>query len=107
MFSINGEQWEIQFVSPRNPILLRPDKIFTYGCCDNLTRTIYISNAIYGKFFWKVLCHEIAHAAMLSYDVILTLEQEELIADIIATFGAEIIQMTNILFNQIKGGRYL
>lgn len=106
MFTINGEEWWAVFVSPNNPILLRPDGIFTHGCCDDNTKTIYISDAIYGKLFWKVLCHEIAHAAMLAYDVMLTYEQEELIADIIATFGAEIIEVTNMLFCQIQGGRY-
>ena len=51
----------------------------------------------------KVLCHELTHAAMFSYNVELSLEQEELLADIIATYGEEIIQITNTLFYKIKG----
>jgi len=35
----------------------------------------------------KVLCHELTHAAMFSYNVELTLDQEELFADLIATYG--------------------
>ncbi len=51
----------------------------------------------------KVLCHEIVHAAMFSYNVDLTLEQEELVADLIATYGEEIIEITNQMFKKIKG----
>lgn len=35
----------------------------------------------------KILCHEITHAAMFSYNVDLSIEQEELVADLIATYG--------------------
>lgn len=52
----------------------------------------------------KVLCHEITHAAMFSYGVTLTLEQEELLADLIATYGEEIIYITNKIFKKIKNG---
>ena len=55
----------------------------------------------------KVLCHEITHAAMFSYDVELNLEQEELLADLIATYGQEIIHITNLLFKRIKENREL
>ena len=54
------------------------------------------------NFLKKVLCHEIVHAAMFSYNVDLTLEQEELIADLIATYGQEIIDITNTIFSKIK-----
>lgn len=50
----------------------------------------------------KVLCHEITHAAMFSYDILLTAEQEELLADLIATYGEEIIYTTNQIFRRIK-----
>ena len=54
-------------------------------------------------FLKKVLCHEIVHAAMFSYNVDLILEQEELVADLIATYGEEIIDITNQMFKKIKG----
>lgn len=40
---------------------------------------------------------------MFSYNVELTLEQEEIIADILATYGEEIIEVTNRVFKKIKG----
>ena len=39
---------------------------------------------------------------MFSYGVELTLEQEELLADLIATYGQEIIKITNKLFKKLK-----
>ena len=72
MFEINGEYWYIEFVHPRDKILMRADGVLTVGVCDDFTKTIYISEAIYGSFFRKVLCHEIVHAAMFAYDVTLT-----------------------------------
>lgn len=49
----------------------------------------------------KVLCHEITHASMFSYHVQLDLSQEELIADLISTYGDEIIDITNKIFKKI------
>ena len=40
---------------------------------------------------------------MFSYNVDLTLEQEELVADLVATYGEEIIAVTNKMFKKIKG----
>lgn len=40
---------------------------------------------------------------MFSYNVDLTLEQEELVADLVSTYGEEIIEVTNQMFKKIKG----
>ena len=103
MFIINGEIWYIEYVPANDIILLRPDGVQTVGVCDDIAKTIYLSEELYGDFLKKVLAHEITHAAMFSYDVFLTYEQEELVADLIATFGEEIIDITNLIFNQIRG----
>ena len=50
---------------------------------------------------WKVLCHEITHAAMFSYHITLTYEQEELLADLLATYGEEIISTTNKIMGRL------
>jgi hypothetical protein len=49
----------------------------------------------------KVLCHEITHAAMFSYNIDLSIEQEELVADLMATFGQEIISQTHYVFHEL------
>lgn len=102
MFSINNITWFLKFVRPEDESLQRSDGGFTVGVCDNSTKTIYINETLQGAFLKKVLCHEVAHAAMFSYGVELTLEQEELLADLIATYGQEIISITNLLFKKLK-----
>lgn len=106
MFTINGERWWVVLVEPNDIALMMPNGEFAIGACNDSTKTIYISRLLYDEKFEKVLCHELVHAAMFAYDVILDLEDEELIAEIIATFGEEIIDMTDILFERIRRGRY-
>lgn len=102
MFNINGFQWYVKFVQPNSSHLVRDDGSLTIGMCDNNTRTIYINETLNGKKLKKVLCHELTHAAMFSYEIYLTYEQEEVVADIIATYGEEIISITQMLFEKLK-----
>lgn len=96
MIIINGQVWKIRLVSPNHPIMSRSDGVAVVGCCDNVTKTIYIDNTISDKTYQKeILCHELTHAAMFSYDVDLNYNQEELVAKIMATYGEEIISITN------------
>ena len=102
MILINNIDWKLAFVSPDFPLLQRMNGDFTIGACDNLTRTIYINNTLSGNLLKKVLCHQITHAAMFSYNVDLSVEQEELIADLISTYGDEIIYITNKIFTKLE-----
>lgn len=102
MFQINGETWNISMVSPNHPKLRRLNGGYTIGACDDTTKTIYINYNLNSRYLQKVLCHEITHAAMFSYNIDITLEQEELLADLIATYGMEIIEITNVIFHRIK-----
>ena len=43
---------------------------------------------------------------MFAYDVLLDEDDEELLAEIIATFGEEIIDLTDIMFDEIRRGRF-
>ena len=70
--------------------------------CDDNLKCIFIATGLSMVLLKKVLCHEIVHAAMFSYNVELTLDQEELFADLIATYGREIICKTNLFFNRLK-----
>lgn len=104
MFNINNEYWEILAVNPFHFKLQRSDGSYSIGSCDDDTKTIYVNKHLKGKELKKVLCHEITHAAMFSYNIDLSYEQEELIADLIATYGEEIIKITNQVFSKIKNG---
>lgn len=66
---------------------MRSDGSYAIGACDNMAKAIYIREGLPSALIKKVLCHELTHAAMFSYDVELCLEQEELLADLIATYG--------------------
>ena len=108
MFVINGDYWRITLVSADHPTLMRSDGSVTIGWCDDIDKTIYINRDLGRKMFKKVLCHELTHAAMFSYNIDLTLEQEEILADLIATYGQEIVYITNLVFKRIieKRGRH-
>ena len=102
MFKINEISWVIQFVSPSYYILQRPNGEYTLGATVSDNHTIYIADSLSLSKTKKVLCHEITHAAMFSYGVYLSLDQEELLADLIATYGEEIIFITNKIFKKIQ-----
>lgn len=102
MFLINNIYWKIHYVPSDFPLLRRMNGELTIGACDNLTRTIYINENLHGNLLKKVLCHQITHAAMFSYNVDLSLQQEELIADLISTYGEEIIYITNKIFTKLE-----
>lgn len=95
MIVINHDIWNIELVSPYSSILHIGDGEYTIGTCDNSKKTIYLSNRLRGTLLKKVLCHEIVHAAMFSYNVPLTYRQEEIVASVIDTYGEGIINLTN------------
>ena len=78
MFIINGEQWRVLFVPETDVSLLKPNGSFAIGACDDYSKTIYLNNTLHGDFLKKVLCHEITHAAMFSYNIYLSLAKASL-----------------------------
>lgn len=102
MITINGEKWRVKLCSPFNPVLRQKDGSYTIGVCDDTIKTIYISYDINKPLMRKVICHELTHAVLFSYNVRLDPRQEELFADLLATYGQEIIYNTNQTFNRIK-----
>lgn len=105
MININGEDWKIIITSSNHPALQRPDGSFTLGCCDDNVKKIYIVENLTDFYFKKVLCHELVHACMYSYNVNLNDYQEEVLADLIATYGQEIVFITNSMFKRLADCR--
>lgn len=101
MFIINGEQWRVLFVEPRHPALLKPNGNFAIGACDDFSKTIFLNYNLSGQELKRVLCHEITHAIMFSFDIKMPLQQEELFAELMAAFGEEIVKMTNIFLSYL------
>lgn len=101
MVNINGIDWKIYFVSSNHPYLVCPDGTITLGCCDNEAKGIYLDENLNMFYLKKVLCHELVHACMYSYQIILNEYQEEVLADLIATYGEEIMDITNQIFKRL------
>lgn len=102
MVNINGKEWKIIFTSPNHPMLLRSNGTYTIGACDDNSKSVYICSGLKPELMKKVLCHELTHAAMFSYDIQLSVEQEEILADLMATYGQEIINTTNKIFCRLR-----
>lgn len=102
MFHINGETWHIIMVSPGHPALCRSRGDCSIGCCDDNIKCIYICDTLTKEMIRKVLYHELTHAAMFSYNVDLSYEQEEMLADMLATYGNEILYKANEIISRIE-----
>ena len=102
MYKINGITWYMIRVRSDSPMLMRSDGSITVGMCDRETQTIYVSDALHGRFLRKVLLHEICHSAMFSYGINMSVDQEELFCDLLATYGDEIIAITDSVFKALS-----
>ena len=102
MYKINGITWYMIRVRSDSPMLMRSDGSITVGMCDRETQTIYVSDALHGRFLRKVLLHEICHSAMFSYGIDMSVDQEELFCDLLATYGDEIIAITDSVFKALS-----
>ena len=102
MYKINGITWYMIRVRSDSPMLMRSDGSITVGMCDRETQTIYISDALNGRFLRKVLLHEICHSAMFSYGINMSVDQEELFCDLLSTYGDEIIAITDSVFKALS-----
>ena len=102
MYKINGITWYMIRVRSDSPTLMRSDGSITVGMCDRETQTIYISDALHGRFLRKVLLHEICHSAMFSHGIDMSVDQEELFCDLLATYGDEIIAITDSVFKALS-----
>lgn len=102
MYRINNKTWNIRFVQSDSPMLMRSDGSYTVGMCDRTTQTIYIPDLLQGKFLRKVLIHEVCHSAMFSYGIDMSVEQEEMFCDLLATYGDEIIGIVDNVFRVLS-----
>ena len=101
MSRINGEEWKVRFCEPGNPALCTSKHNCALGVCDDNLKTIFIMNNLSREKMRKVLCHELTHAAMFSYNVDLDYWTEEIVADIMATYGEQIAGETERIFDYL------
>lgn len=69
-FYMNGYLWSIRYVRPTNPMLIDREGHRSVATTDGTTRTVYLSNDIFGEFKTKVLLHELGHVAIFSFNLL-------------------------------------
>ena len=104
MILLNNDKWGILLVPSNHPVLCRPDGTLSVARCDDDKKVIYISNILKDEYLRKVLCHEITHAVICSYNIKVGMYHEEMIADLIASHGEEILYNTQEYFDKINWG---
>ena len=101
-FMMNGIEWNVYKVPSYSDMLRRSDNSYTVGMCDFSNRSIFLCNKLSGQFLRKVLIHEVCHSAMSSYSIDMSVEQEELFCDLVATYGDEIIGIVDSMFRLLS-----
>lgn len=97
MFTINGRDWDIVFVPPKSEHLRRSDGSFTVGVTDGNYDTVFISDEVNGSFLRKIVCHELCHCFCMSFNIYMSIDEEERLADWIATYGTDLISLLDSL----------
>ena len=106
MIEINGEAWRVFLVSPNHPALRRPNGTAALGSCDDILKAIFINQNVSHSLFKRILSHELVHAYMFSHKITLGTYQEEARADMVATYGEDIINLTNLFIKNKKWETY-
>ena len=102
MFEINGVLWKIKFENPNSEQLKRSDGSRTVGVTDFNEKTVFLSNLLVGAFLKRVMAHELCHCFCFSYDIHLDIDEEERMADFIATYGEELLYLLDDIMREIK-----
>ena len=69
-FDMNGIHWVLEYVNPYNPFLIDRTGRLTLGITDPITKRVYVSNGLRGFMLRKVVMHELAHCALVSYNLL-------------------------------------
>lgn len=101
-FIVNNIRWKTVFVPTDSFLLRRSDGSYTIGVTDRNTHCVYLSDILQGSKLRKVFTHETCHVICMSYDIHLPIEQEEFLCDFVATYGDEIFNIVNIMFEMLK-----
>ena len=100
IFTVNGNNWILQYVRPSSEELRRSDGVYTLGVTDNTTKTVTIADNLSDRMTDKILCHELCHVASFSYNLNIDIQTEEIIADFLSTYGREIFDIADDLLRR-------
>lgn len=98
---INNILWKIKCVGFNNSNLYRNDGTLTIGMTDNNKCTIYINENLDGKMLYDVICHELCHAFVFSYNINIPVEMEEMLCQFICDYGKTILDCTDEIAGNI------
>lgn len=111
-FYMNGDFWQVRFVSPSDNVLIDRTGERTLAVSDYSTRVISIANNLYGELLSRVFIHELGHCVMFSYGLLSELhrmvkkqywiEAEEWVCNFIADYGQFVIRTAR----DILGNRF-
>ncbi|MBO7695463.1 MAG: hypothetical protein J6T10_22790 [Methanobrevibacter sp.] len=96
---VNDILWKIVFVHPSSVQLLNNQGLPTFGVTDNNVKCVFLSNKLKGEFLYKVLCHELCHVYCFSYNIFMSVDDEEHLAQFISEYGKSIISDTDTLLD--------
>lgn len=102
MFVVNSHFWKIEICENFCEKLMRSDGTFSVGVTELDSRTIFIAKSVKGRFFEKVLCHELCHVFCMEYGYVLPIETEEIVAGFVATYGRNVIELLDNLLGNIQ-----
>ena len=104
-FDMNGIHWVLEYVNPYNPFLIDRTGRLTLGTTNPITKRVYVSNGLRGFMLRKVVMHELAHCALVSYNLLddlqrmvkpeCLLEAEESLCNFIADYGLKIVRISD------------
>lgn len=101
-FSVNNQEWNLQFVNPNSKELMRSDGSITLGMTDNNVKYVFINNRLSDYMTNKVLAHELCHVFAFSFDYSMPIEVEETVADFFSLFGRDMIKLLDDLTSILK-----
>ena len=96
-FSVNNQEWNLQFVNPNSKELMRSDGSITLGMTDNNVKSVFINNRLSDYMANKVLAHELVHVFAFSFDYSMPIEVEETVADFFSLFVRDMINLLDDL----------
>ena len=99
-FTMNGYLWKVRFVRHNHPMLVDRTNRLTVGTTDPKTKTIYLSEELFGEFLMTVFIHELGHCALYSFGFLQKIrdmvypdrwiDMEEFICNFLADYGMRI-----------------
>ena len=102
---MNGIHWVLEYVNPYNPFLIDRTGRLTLVTTDPITKRVYVSNGLRGFMLRKVVMHELAHCALVSYNLLddlhrmvkpeCLLEAEESLCNFIEDYGLKIVRISD------------